>query len=1060
MATVARFEISYAAAADLLGGLAPADADEQLRDWTSTALAARLNLDTATFLASAYDTLPVRDPGFADLARQQVGPGRLLAAGRGTAHVLVQAGDPHEARTVGLLLDQYRTDHGSDPDQVAIDRYQLRSDLDTIEVTVGAARPTRDVRAAHGYLTLRVDTAGGLADFLARIQDLSELRKDGSKIWASGWHWPDVPSAPIDAADVSAIQGGYPVAAGRQPPGFSLDPAAGPQPNDEGFAAVHTLIPDLDQNRVRAVLTDQAVRVSVRTQVRDALLQGTPAGDALRRDGLPTDRTQLWALLNLTEGNPVYSQARYEGGLARTNVGMTLFYTDYVAKNWVAGVGSGVPGRAVGGFVPDSEARTPWSQCPAATDAHEERGRLWFGQNDAAFASSGDRFELGGQATRLFARSNGAGGGEVEPSFSFGRGLRYWDQHYQAIADYEPQYARLEQIMRWSGALEWLRGTGAALPAVPDGEVHHSDLTFDSWYAHNTRLRERSPIPFVSPAAAGTAESVIPTPTRTYGDCGLVGIEGGVSLGHLAERTGGRDYHADLPDPLRRAGLFDETSHADPRTGDGSITELAIDDSGRTAGRVQRTISTTGDRSTVRIDASARADIPFGPVRIWRSAAADRTLTTTVTAGRGHVSQQVGYQGHDLGTLDARSDADVVTIQWRRGAVDRALRALRLVQDRWGARLPADLSLGSVGLTTYRDPIGTLLAKTGGPGDPWLSITNGTRPPGDDLAFRIGGPDPNHGTPTFAQAAFVTAPKPHDAQTWWDVRPATGDHGAQAVFAPPPNGTGSRVRVTTPDGATATIFPVGDHVFVPAGDPILGPNGLAQGAALLAEFPRVARAMADAARTKDGLLRGVPLGGDGVALAADDHIELLPADHPWAERVARAVAADPRYATPLIRIVGGRAEHIDPGPFTAVPGSARHGIPLRDVLDGAGTTPVYLHDSLRSTLQVGPGMIVAESLHQDLRVGVNTVLLELTLAHGQDLAAHPDVLIHSGGGAAKVNVLRDQTQALPRQQTQTATPTASPQASAAPSLGAGRPGAGTVLLVCPATGSAATACGD
>src|SRR5262249_43345246 len=108
--------------------------------------------------------------------------------------------------------------------------------------------------------------------------------------------------------------------------------------------------------------------------------------EKLTARGLPTDRTPLRALLNAISGGPTYSQARADGKLAGTEAGMTLFCADFVAKDWANGVGSGVPAKAVEaveGFVPDSEAATPWGHCD---DSKSESGRLWFGQNDSAFS--------------------------------------------------------------------------------------------------------------------------------------------------------------------------------------------------------------------------------------------------------------------------------------------------------------------------------------------------------------------------------------------------------------------------------------------------------------------------------------------------------------------------------------------------------------------------------------------------------------------------------------------------------------------------------------------------
>lgn len=89
MVTRADFVVSYSGVAARLDGLDQADALDQVRDWTRIGLAAHLGMDTAAMRDSSFDTLPVRDNGFADLARQDVGPGRSLIDATGELHLLV-----------------------------------------------------------------------------------------------------------------------------------------------------------------------------------------------------------------------------------------------------------------------------------------------------------------------------------------------------------------------------------------------------------------------------------------------------------------------------------------------------------------------------------------------------------------------------------------------------------------------------------------------------------------------------------------------------------------------------------------------------------------------------------------------------------------------------------------------------------------------------------------------------------------------------------------------------------------------------------------------------------
>ncbi len=995
--------ISYAGAASRLRGLEPAEVQEQLRDWARTGLASHLELDTARLRDAAYDTVPVRDPAFADLSKQSTGPGRALFDGRGVLHVLVPRGDPYEARTVGLLVDQHQADAGADPLQVQIHHYQIRPDAQTIELTPGKPVSTSEVRSAHGFVTMRVDDTKGLTDFVARTRHLSWLEVRGSELWAGGWNWPTVPAAPLDIEDVSVIQRGYLQPAAESSPGFSLDPGPA-QTRDDILAVLPGLRPDLADRLISHDWRGSSFQSAdgLEPVVKGALFDHNPAPAALARVGLPSDRTQLWALRNLLAGQPTYSQARYDGRLAGTKVGMTLFYTDHVAKDWAhSGVGTGVPTRAVEGFVSNPVVVTPWSHCPGAETPDLEHGRLWFGQNDSAFAFDGDRVSIGAQATRLFSRSEDNGGTEVEPSFSFGRGMRWWDQHYQAVADYEPQYQRLDQIMRWSGALEWLVSkTQTSLPQLDDAAIR-SDLRFKDWYAQHSELKERLQIKFVTPPSA-TQEAVLTKPSEVSQFCGSLQIYGGVSLGDVIQRKGDRSFDTDLPGSVSRAGLVDETSRFDPATGSGQIKQVSIAGTGNVVDSVQRTLSTTADGgAVVDVVASGRRVAPFGGLKVWRAETAPRQLKVEIAADRGQISQRVTLQGQELGNLVARKyvdkDVDTVTIQWRPGLVDRVRRVLESVQDRLVSQPSAELPLvKDAVLYSYLDGSGRVLDKVGGPGAPWLEITKGLRSPGDELVFRLGAPDPRTGQPQFFQGSLSPRPElpPVDGASpqWIEVTPATGDRSAQVRPTGPPGPDARTVPVATPDGRNSTISQIGDRVRVRIDDPILGLDGTAEGAALLRDFRPIDEATRAAAQTNDGLLRGIPLGkdgADGVALVGADRVTFAAADHLWADRVLRAIGPDPSLPVPLFRIEGGRLLHVDGARLTVL--SERRMI--RDEVPNTASGGVYFH---RSMITVENGVIVADALPRDIAVIVRKAVVT-DRPSAESTVAQPDIRLHEGG---------------------------------------------------------------
>ncbi|RSM69644.1 hypothetical protein DMH04_45825 [Kibdelosporangium aridum] len=1034
----ARFQISYAGAASRLTGLDEAETQEQLRDWARFGLAARLGLDTARLRDAAYDTLPVRDAGFADLARQPTGPGRALPDGKGTLHVLVPRVDPHLNRAIGLQLDQYRTDSGADPDQVQIHRYEIDTGTQTIRLTTDPSARTADVRAAHGYVTMRVNDPQALADFLSRTHYLSTVELKGQDILASGWNWSAGAGAPVSPEDISVLQRGYLRSSGPRP-GFSLDPGP-PETKDDVLAVLQQLSPELADR----ILADRWGGSSFRSagDVADHVLKALLFNDPVPA-GLPVDRNQLWGLHSLIQGQGAYAQARYDGGLEGTGVGMTLFYTDLIAKDWVKGVGSGVPAKAVGGFVPDPDAVIPWSHCNSPGDTRGESGRLWFGQNDNAFAATGDRISIGAQSTRLFSRSDADGGKEIEPSFGFGRGLRWWDQHYQDVADYEPEYQRLDQIMRWSGVLDWLVAkTSARLPQLPDSSIT-SNLTFKDWYARNDKLREREQVLFVNPPSA-KQESLLTKPSKVALACGFHSISGGVSLADRTGRFGGQNFDANLPGSIGRAGPVDAKSTFDVATGAGKKTDHTVGSAGKIDESRERTFTTTPDGAAeVRETATGKRVTPLGALKVWLSEAAPRLLKTVLKAGDGLVSVKVEVQAKDLGEFTARSQGDLVTLRWRRGFLDRARTFLESVQAKQPAAVKNDV------LFRYDAPRGPPQYRVGAPDDPWVAITGEAPPAGTDLAFRLGSPGGTNGSAQFSFATMVGHPDVPSTQ-WVKFTPATGDQPVVLTASDAPPSSAVKVRVSSPDGkTTSTAYIVDGRVVVPAGDPVVGIRGTVSGAVFARNFPEITKALEDAKQDKD--FRAVRVDDDAVAFVNTEEIRLAPAEHPWAARVLGALGPSATPYVPMLRLHGDLAHFIAKNELLDVPATQlRHG-KLRDI-DG------YQYVYIRSTLAHVDGPILASTLDREMNVTIRETEVREPVRVGS-LALEPEIRWDFGAQWSRLDGgdrgSRGGRIPLPNNNPAPVTTTA------APPSGAARPVRGdVVLLVCPDTGRPLEGCGQ
>ncbi len=246
---------------------------------------------------------------------------------------------------------------------------------------------------------------------------------------------------------------------------------------------------------------------------------------------------------------PPYQFARYDGGLQGTEAGMTYFYTDILAKGYFYELGHGNPYGHVTGFLPESQTSVPWGHCTL----EEEQGRIWFGLREEAIGVSPTQVDLGSVATRVFVLMQDPvyGEQEIEPSYKFGQGIWWWDRHYQEMADYEPQYHRLDQLMRWSAAIAWLVEQDDAL--LPLASVTPAqNWRFGDWLQAHSELTWQYDVPFVDVPDQPT-ESVLRLFSQPYEQCGSSWVSsGGISDPSMARVAEIADLRPVLPQPVAR----------------------------------------------------------------------------------------------------------------------------------------------------------------------------------------------------------------------------------------------------------------------------------------------------------------------------------------------------------------------------------------------------------------------------------------------------------------------------------------------------------------------------
>lgn len=726
--------ISYADAAGWLETLPPEDREDQIRDWAMWGLAQRLDFDIKTLRNVFYDQPMVRNAAFDDLAVQRVGPGRGLADGRGNLHVLAPAAGPGTSRAIGMVLDDYRKDAGIDPDYVLIYRYEIEDEAQQVVLYPEELGLVEVIRQNHGYREMRVDNPDGLQRFLDGTQHLSRLQIRDGQLWAGGWTWPDAPAGRITAQDLTVLQRGYRYAAlGLSEPGFSLDPG-----ESLTVAQVFEILDLARYPKVSRYRDELAVFVTELSQAETELEQARilkahrPVVQEFMNDG---DHAQLLRLLiAAAKGDSPYQRARYDGGLQGTEAGMTYFYTDLVAKAWPMEKGTGVPTGLVPGFISHLAADIPWGHCTF----EDERGRLWFGLREESISIHDARIDLGSITTRVFTRIEDprGEGQEIEPSYKFGRMVWWWDRHYLEMADYEPQYHRLDQLMRWGAAIAWLVETDVVLlPELSETEVK-DDWRFGEWLSAHPELRWHFDIPFVQPPGE-TTEALLTLYSEPFEQCGREWIRsGGISNPDIEQIVLIEASRPELGPEIARAGLGEAGTTYSPAAQAGTLTNRP--------GTLVRTLAPIeGDFAYVATVADGRRVWSLGSNKLWVSEAAQRTTGFEFASQAGRISQSLSIQGFPLGELSAAGEATLTSVHWQPGALDRAQRFFASLQEALPGRslLDAIAVAGDVPAVRKEPGSNRVLVQLCAVDEPcWFAVEKGLPAANGEIAFRLGVP--------------------------------------------------------------------------------------------------------------------------------------------------------------------------------------------------------------------------------------------------------------------------------------------------------------------------------
>lgn len=377
------------------------------------------------------------------------------------------------------------------------------------------------------------------------------------------------------------------------------------------------------------------------------------------------DKNPLVAeLLQKVEMSHTYQTARYDGDLQGTETGMILFYTDLLAKLWAIDFLQSSPRRdKIPAFV-DHPSIT-LSKIYEAETEKLSRARLWFGYSNLGFqiAENKGAVLFARNATRIYsAGSTGVNPGvEVETSAFLGAPITWWNDHYVEVARYEPEYERLNQIMKWSVVIGWLNDLADAkrLEFLASVDIDRSNV-FPDWVARHPDLKFRRwrDINFFPPGYKGSKTEALP-----YLSGPVTG--GGVSLASK--------------DALRRAPIASDLgkailrSNLDYAATKGENSLVTLEGVGFKFNKI--------DANRVSVVASAKPQAKFQAVTA-QLARGDVERTVVVSSDAVRVETRLADK--PIGDLEIGRSRNGFSIGWRAREIDRAhglARALSASRD-------------------------------------------------------------------------------------------------------------------------------------------------------------------------------------------------------------------------------------------------------------------------------------------------------------------------------------------------------------------------------------------
>ena len=552
---------------------------DQLRDWLLFTVASDHSLNVKEVNQSLYDLSTTRHGYMGGISNFEYGTTRSLYVGNGEVVALIptnlEAGKRIDA--LAQITDKHRKDLGEKPSSILVFEYELDPEQQYGLITRKEVIDANTLFTPEiGYVEATVTNLANFQKFMDQINDLTYAQQSGQDLILGGRKLQGTAYQGIQVEDVAAIwqsedkirrdwvnfETKWNTKLNQASPldqknieeqayqeiaesglvngsGFSLDPAYDYRTFEQIFDEILPGLRSYISNKNVPITEDDIQKA------KTGLNNDNEVPYLILVDKLKTSEQQkaqeIGAILSVFGEAHRLQKARYDGDLKGTEVGMVLFYTDLLAKLWALNYENSTPQTEIPDF-----ASIPAISSKVASIYKQEiealpNTRLWFGPQDKGFQASDldNSLLFARNATRVYAASSNPlnPGEETFAAADSNAFLGWWNNHYEEIAAYEPQYEQLNEIMKWSLLITWLHDAEQAdrLSFLANVSVHR-DFWFPDWAkAKGDRLRFKDwqSVEFYPKGHLGLDTEVMPilsSESYKFFEHDNVYIAGGISL--------------------------------------------------------------------------------------------------------------------------------------------------------------------------------------------------------------------------------------------------------------------------------------------------------------------------------------------------------------------------------------------------------------------------------------------------------------------------------------------------------------------------------------------------